>query len=294
MIKSIFVPLQGLARDAQALGTAFQLARLCEAHVECLHVRPDPRTIVAGTTAGMETGLGMGVFPTELWSVLVEADQRRAKAARQTFAKFCESHSFAPPGDPASRKASASFHEIEGNVTRDVITNARYSDLVVLAHDSLLADTVWDALGDVIIGCGRPVLLAPEKMILKNLATVTIAWKNSAESARAVTAAMPLLAKASKVMVLTAREGNERVDDALRSAERMSELLRRHGIDAHAGHVPAQPQDPLAAIVDRVIALKSDLLVMGAYGHSRVREFVFGGFTRHVLDQTRLPLLVAH
>jgi len=294
MIKSVFVPLQGLARDVQALETAFNLARLFEAHVDCLHVRPDPRLLIASTTAGMETGLGVGVFPAELWQTLVEADQRRARAAHDTFTKFCQTHAFAPPRDQSAGKASAGFREIEGDVASEITANARYSDLAVLAHDSLLADTTWDAIGDVIIGCGRPVLLAPDKRAVSALSTVAVAWKNSAESARAVTAAMPILAKASHVIVLAAREGREKVHDALRSAERLAELLRRHRIPARAEHVPAEPHDPPQAVMERVLGLNCDLLVMGAYGHSRTREFVFGGFTRHVLNQTKLPVLVAH
>jgi len=282
MYKSIFVPLQGLSRDAEALNAAYRVASLYGAHLDCLHVRPDPRLLVASTTAGMETGLGVGVFPAELWNALVEADQQRARAARVHFEKFCKNLGVSKVAAD-SKGVTASFHEVEGDAARDMTKNARYSDLVVLGHDSLASEVSWDAKGDVIIGCGRPVLLAPTKTELFALSNVAIAWKDTAEAARAVTAAMPLLAKAGDIVVLAAREGPAKVEDALRSAERVAAFLRRHSFPARAEHVPAENKGVPDAVIDRAIELKSDILVMGAYGHGRMREFVFGGFTRHVL-----------
>jgi nucleotide-binding universal stress UspA family protein len=290
MLKSIFVPLQGLPCDVEALTTAYHIARRFNAHLDCLHVRPDPRLLVIGTTAGMETGLGTGVFPADIWNTLVEADQRRLKAARAHFADACKKFSVSKD----SPGVSASFRDIEGDPVRDLTTNARYCDLVVLASHSLIAETAWDARGDLIIGCGRPILLVPAKAGLESLSTIVMAWKDTAEAARAVTAAMPLLSKATNVIVLCAREGSAKVEDALRSAERLATVLRRHGLAAHAEHVPAQHKSVPEAIIDRAQALSADLLVMGAYGHSRVREFVFGGFTKHVLGESRLPALIVH
>jgi nucleotide-binding universal stress UspA family protein len=290
MLKSIFVPLQGLPCDTDALTTAYHIARRFNAHLDCLHVRPDPRLLVIGATAGMETGLGTGVFPADVWNALVEADHRRLKAAREHFAEACKKFSISKD----SPGVSATFRDLEGDPVRDLTTNARYGDLVVLANNSLVAETAWDARGDLIIGCGRPILLAPAKAGMESVSTIVVAWKDTAEAARAVTAAMPLLSKATNVTVLCAREGSAKVEDALRSAERLAAVLRRHGFAAHAEHVPTQHKSVPEAVVDRAQALGADLLVMGAYGHSRMREFVFGGFTRHVLGDAHLPALIVH
>jgi nucleotide-binding universal stress UspA family protein len=293
MIKSILVPLQGFAPDANALGAAYNIARLFDAHLDCLYVRPDPRLLVASAASGMETGLGTGVFPTELWNALVEADKERARTAHAHFEAFCKQHHIgAVPS--ATAGVSAAFREIEGDAARDDTLNARYSDLVVFSHDSLISDISWDAKGDVIIGCGKPILLAPTKAGLNALSTIAIAWKDTAEAARAVTASMPLLLKAKDIVVVTAREGSATPSGAQRSAQRLVELLHRHGLPARAEHVTPEPKSVGESIIDRVIALKAELLVMGAYGHGRVRELVFGGFTRHVLHETRLPVLMAH
>jgi nucleotide-binding universal stress UspA family protein len=175
-----------------------------------------------------------------------------------------------------------------------VTWNARFCDLVVFAHDPLASELSLDAKGDVIIGCGRPVLLAPEKVRFNEIATVAIAWKDTVEAARAVTAAMPLLAAAKEVVVLSAREGSAKVEDALRSAERLAVSLRRHGLSARAEHVPSESKSPQEALLHRATTLNASLLVLGAYGHGRLREFIFGGFTRYVLEQSALPALVAH
>jgi nucleotide-binding universal stress UspA family protein len=292
MIKSILVPLQGHAADVEALSGAQSIARLFDAHIECLHVRPDPRLMIAGATSGFPAGVGAGAFPAELWNVVVDADKRRAAQARQTFDAFCQKSGISV--DASTKGLGAAFREAEGDAAREITMSARYSDLAVFAHDDLTSEVFWDTKSHVIIGSGRPVLLVPAKVRLDGISTIAIAWKDTAEAARAVTAAMPLLHKAKTVVVMSAREGAAKVEDVLRSAEHVAGLLRRHDIAARAEHIPADDKGPAGALVARASALKANLLVMGAYGHGRLREFVFGGFTKHVLNETNLPTLVAH
>jgi len=292
MIKSILVPLQGNDADTAALAAATSVARSFDAHLEGLHIQPDPRLLIAGTTAGMETGIGSSVFPAELWNVIVDADRRRAKQARENFETFCKKAGIATT--PGTTGLGATFKLIEGDGARDITASARYNDLVVFAHDDLSGEVFWDVKSHVIVGCGRPVLLAPAKAQFSSISNVAIAWKDTAESARALTAAMPVLAKAKSIVVLSAREGSAKVEDVLRSAEHVAALLRRHGSAARAEHVPAENKGVPESVMDRALALRSDLFVMGGYGHGRVREFVLGGFTRHVLSAARLPVLLAH
>ncbi len=288
-MKTILVPLGGLARDAHALEAAYAMAAAFHAHLDCLHVRPDPRLLVASTTAGMETGMGTGVFPAELWEVLVQADKRRAKRARDLFDGFCAKHKVSS----TSAGVSASFREMEGSV-RDITSNARYADIVVFTNETLLSETSLDATGDVIVGCGRPILLVPVKSNALSLGTVAVAWKETAEAARAVAESMPVLQLAKNVVVLAAPEGSQKEEDAMRSAERLAGSLNANGIAARAERVTADHKSVPVAIVERAIGLKADLLVMGAYSHNRLREFLFGGFTEHVLQHPKIPVLMAH
>jgi nucleotide-binding universal stress UspA family protein len=292
MIKSILVPVQGVASDGEALAAAAVVGKSFDAHLECLHVRTDPRLLVASTTAGMERGAGTGVFPAELLTALIDLDKSRAKRAHGNFEMFCKQSGM--PTDPAATGLSASYREVEGDAGRDITRSARYNDLVVMAHDDLSSEIYWDAKSHVIVGCGRPILLGPSKARLSALDNVAIAWKDTAEAARALTAAMPILARAKKITVLSAREGTSRVEDVLRSAEHVAALLRRHALAVRAEHVPPDHKTLPESVIGRALGLKSDLLVMGAYGHGRLRETVFGGFTRHVLSGTDIPVLLAH
>lgn len=290
MIKSIFVPLAGVDRDKTALEAALDVARLFDARLDCLHVRPDPRQVAASLLSA--TSAGGSVYSEELWKFLIEADKRHADHAKATFEKFVREKSLqASPHTPYS--LSATFREIEGDPVNAVVGNARFADLAVFAPVPM-NDVCWGRIGDTIVSAGRPVLLAPTALQNMSAPVVTIAWKETAESARAVTAAMPLLAKAGRVHVLAASERSDSLQATRDSAAALATLLRGHGINAEAECVECGSRDPEVALLERAVALKSSLLAMGAYGHNRVREFMFGGFTRFMLQQTKLPVLLQH
>lgn len=168
---------------------------------------------------------------------------------------------------------------------------ARVYDLTVVpVYGHLETRSIAEAL---IFESGRPVLLLPpEGMAGHRFEDVVIAWDGSRTAARALAEAIPLCEGASSVIVVTVAKdkelaGTADADDAVRH-------LARHGVEAMALEIDlegANAGDALNAYCRRVGA---DLLVMGAYGHARVREFVFGGATRTVLTDPALPILLAH
>ena len=151
-----------------------------------------------------------------------------------------------------------------------------------------------DAVANILVGCGRPLLLVPNAAVKSVGKIVAIAWKETAEAARAVTAAMPLLQRADHVLVLTADEARADPAANIRAAERLAQALARHGINSEARRVPAGGEHASRALVGSAAEQGADLLVMGAYSHSRTRELVFGGFTRELLLSCDLPLLMLH
>lgn len=158
------------------------------------------------------------------------------------------------------------------------------ADLVVVSRSSGLA-------GDLALSASCPVLaLGDEAPLALPLGTVCIAWDGGTEAARALKAAVPLLSEASDVRVLTVASDKANgfpPTEALR-------YLARHGIKAELTELPCgnSIEETIAGEVARV---RAGLLVMGAYGHSRLREFLFGGVTRFFLDElTAPPLLIAH
>jgi nucleotide-binding universal stress UspA family protein len=146
----------------------------------------------------------------------------------------------------------------------------------------------------VIFGSGKPTLILPQSLRSRQfeLGTVAVAWDFSRAAARAVSDALPLLEKAKKVRVVTVL--NEKHLDNKHSAEQLSKNLSRHGIDIVLDRVEAEGR-PIGDVLEAYVASHAaDMLVMGAYGHSRLREFVMGGATKSLLSKPPLPILFSH
>jgi nucleotide-binding universal stress UspA family protein len=146
----------------------------------------------------------------------------------------------------------------------------------------------------VIFGSGKPTLVLPQRPRSRpfELGTVAVAWDFSRAAARAVSDAIPLLEKAKKVRVVTVL--NEKHLDNKHSAEELSKHLSRHGIDVVLERVDAKGRRIGEVLEAYVASHASDMLVMGAYGHSRLRELVLGGATKSLLSKPPLPILFSH
>jgi len=166
---------------------------------------------------------------------------------------------------------------------------ARLRDLTILPASS----DQWYAEA-VIFGSGRPTLILPTNLKRRpfQLATVAVAWDFSRAAARAISDALPLLELANKVHIVTVV--NEKALDTRRSGEELAKNLARHGIDAVLDKVDAKGR-PIGEVLESFTSSQgADLLVMGAYGHSKWREFVLGGATRSLLSKPPLPILLSH
>lgn len=166
------------------------------------------------------------------------------------------------------------------------------ADLVVMGQSDGDASR-GELAAEVVMGTGRPVLIVPQEGAFKKVGErVTVAWDASREAARAAFDAVPLLQKAKEVCVLTIDAGGGEYGKA--ASEELAQVLSRHGVAVKAADTSA---GKLSA-GERLIAYSkdegSDLLVMGCYGHSRLRERLFGGATRHVLKTMTIPVLMSH
>jgi nucleotide-binding universal stress UspA family protein len=173
-----------------------------------------------------------------------------------------------------------------------LVQYARLRDLTIVpAEANEFGDQpVAEAL---IFDSGRPVLVLPrEPRKSFALNTATVAWDFSRPAARAVGDALPLLTKAKRVHVVTVT--NEKRIDTSRSGPELAKHLARHGVDVILEQVDAGGRSIGEALEAATRAHDSDLLVMGAYGHSRLREFVLGGATRSMVTQPPLPVLLSH
>ncbi len=174
----------------------------------------------------------------------------------------------------------------------DVAANqCRYFDLclVGLAPDNPAARMIAEA---ILFGAGRPTLLLPDAMDVGALDHVVIAWDGSRVAARAVADARPFLERASRVTIVSATD--EKPLPGKDIGERLAEGLRMRGLTADAASIQAGDRSIGTALQEHALKIGGNLLVMGGYGHSRVRDFVLGGATEGVLADLRLPVLLSH
>ncbi|MFO1012798.1 MAG: universal stress protein [Caulobacteraceae bacterium] len=171
---------------------------------------------------------------------------------------------------------------------------ADVADLLVLSPTSSAASTSRGAdPAEVVMAAGRPVLLVPNEGRHLRAKGVVVAWKATREARRAIADSLPLLKRAEEVIVQAVCEADQ-MDAAAAETTAVAEALSRHGVPARAD-VRKAPAKDAAFELERVADLNGcDLIVAGAYGHSRLREWVFGGVTQHLLHKARHFVLLSH
>jgi nucleotide-binding universal stress UspA family protein len=287
MLKKILVPLTGRDSDRASLAMAFAIAKTFDAHVEGLTVRIDPADAVPMLGEGLS-----GTLAEEIMRVAEREAAADAEAARKHFeASRAAAQAALTEAAPGPGMVSAWLRDLTGRIDDVVAHEGRLADLIVFPQsdfqvDTPLAITVETAL----LSSGRPLLLAPDRQPTALTGTVAVAWNGGAECARAVAAALPFLRRAGAVHILTA-------DTGVTSAEeggRLADYLAWHGIQARIDTIKPANEPVGSALMTRASDLGADVLVMGGYGHSRVREMILGGVTRYVLAHPGLPVLMAH
>jgi nucleotide-binding universal stress UspA family protein len=174
-----------------------------------------------------------------------------------------------------------------------VVAAATAADLIVLGSgdNSLLGNLNAPSVGDVVLHIGRPILVVPGKYTGADAgASIVVAWKNTPESQRALADALPFMKGASSVVLLSVQEKGES-DPSVADAKG---FLVRHGIAAKTDVRVRGKASVEDEILDSAARHKADLIVAGAYGHTRLREWVFGGVTRGLLDRSPVPCLFSH
>lgn len=175
--------------------------------------------------------------------------------------------------------------------------HARYADLVVIGQQD--PDSPGGVHGsfeqNLPIAAGRPVLVVPYTFERQPVGKrVLVAWNASREAARAVTDALPILERASMVHVVAFRPEIGREGHGDEPGADIAHYLARHGVKVQASRQDAKDVDVGNQLLSRAADLSVDLIVMGAWGHSRLSEMVLGGVTRTLLESMTVPVLMAH
>jgi nucleotide-binding universal stress UspA family protein len=174
------------------------------------------------------------------------------------------------------------------------IDYARLRDLTIVPIAEGEHGRQWYAEA-VIFGSGRPTIIlphAPKRAGPLALDTIVVAWDFGRTAARAVADALPILEKAKRVFVLTVT--NEKVIDTKRSGAELAKHLARHGVNVVLDAIDGTGRNIGDMLESQVRSRNGDILVMGAYGHSRIREFILGGATKSMLARPPLPIFLSH
>jgi nucleotide-binding universal stress UspA family protein len=287
-IAKILAVIDGGAGSGAVLESALRLGRDFAARVELLHVMIDPEE------ATLVLGEGItGVTVERMIESLRAGVEARAGKARALYGIHCVAAGLPVVEPDAEAQAGAfqvAYRQVTGREADEAAQGGRLSDLIVVAEPSSEPEGASAAtLEAALFESGRPVLMIPATAPENLGERIAIAWDDTPEAARACGAALPLLIKAKEVYLLTGGAEDSRPKPSLLAA-----YLAHHGVTSKTWAF-APGEGPLGEeILGQAKQAGTDLLVMGAYGHSRLREMVLGGVTRSVIATAGIPILMAH
>jgi nucleotide-binding universal stress UspA family protein len=259
------------------IDAAIELALRYEAHLTGLYLMVEP----AGAS------FVRGYLPAEM---LEAATRQTEEAAKERLARF----------SAAAARNQLSFDTridrgFEVELAGIFGLHARYADLAVAGQEDPDEPLPGQPPGPLVLSCGRPVLLIPYIGAGKTLGQrVIVAWDASREAARAVRDALPVLKQASSVQVVSVNPRPADFGHGDVPGADIALYLARHGVKVDVQHIETRDLDVGNALLSHVAGEAADLLVMGGYGHSRLREIMLGGVTRMILHDMTVPVLMAH
>jgi nucleotide-binding universal stress UspA family protein len=293
-MRRILVPMSSRTGDGGALALGLEIARELKAHLDALFVWPDPTEALPYLGEGVS-----GQVIEEIMQAAKEAAADAAAAAKRNLAAAAAAaHVPVVSAAQGPGRASARFIEFTGRLADVVERTSRLADLVIFAEakpeDSSTAMVTIEA---ALVNAGRPVLVVPQDLKSVEVArSVAIAWDGSVEAAHAVSAALSFLTLASKVSIFTVRTGPQQPGGTgpASAGVMLTDYLVMHGVHAAEHILEPQGRSVGQVLLDAAVDAEAGLLVMGGYGHSRLREFILGGTTRHIVTHAKLPVLMSH
>jgi nucleotide-binding universal stress UspA family protein len=284
---TILAVTDGGAGSDTAMAAAIDLGQRFGARVDFLHVSNDPRDLLPYVGEGMS-----GTALEQVMASVEASNARRQEAVQASFARLCSGAGLpvvAPDETVEAGRFAVSLNVRVGRQPEEIERLGRLSDVIVLAHPALTEGDESASMDAALFGTGRPVIVVPAEAGKGFGSKVAVAWDGSREAALAATAALPLLQAADEVVVITARESDDMVEPST-----LARYLAGHGIEARTwGYVPAG-ESIAEGLLDQAGRAGSDCLVMGAYGHSRLRERILGGATEGVLQRAKIAVLMMH
>lgn len=287
-IATILTVVTADSRSVSALKTAVAIGRKFSAYVEALHVRLELESIIPVVTGD--------VSAKAAGRLLEEAQMKaaeRAERAHRLFQGVVLDLSLPltkVDAEPEVGRFSLAWSETTGVEAGEIVRRGRPFDLTVLAqpHDEQVQSSS-EVLTAALFKTGRPILLAPPEVPATVGERLMLAWNDTREAAAGLWAAMPFAAKAEEVTVVSVTEGDPSIEPSA-----IIRALARHGVKADGEALERGKLGVGERLLKAASQRNCDLLVMGAYGHSRLQELVLGGATKYVLKHARIPVLMVH
>ena len=285
-LKSILLPLTSQTADQHVMRIAGQFAFQFRATLKALFVRADPRSAVPFMGEGLTA---------DMIKDLSDATEReglaQANVAFKNYSAIMEDLGVhLTETAQKTETATARWQVAAGQISDYIGRRARTADLAICAQPNSDVPDSQDIFHDLIFRSGRPVMIVPEKCSEAPGRHIIIAWNGRAEGARAIGAALPLLWSAEKVTLLQIGDP----DPDRPTLEDAADYLKDHGVspllEARKKGSKGTGEEIHAAAKD----LQADMIVIGAYSHSRWREMILGGVTRHLIGKSELPVFMSH
>ncbi len=278
-IKTIAVSLVDIERQDEVMNAAFSLAATHDAHLLGIYVVPSPNVIAVPASFG---AMSADINNSEHF-------ENKLKDVKTRFEDAARRHD-----------VRAEWRRVDGEtglLASAMLKHAPHADLIVAGqvNSSTSNHIEPDYIERLVLESGRPVMIIPNMGKFKTVATnVIVGWNATREAMRAAFDAVPVIKDAKRVELLWANARDEpEVAGDLPGAE-LAAVLARHDIKVFTRSISASDLAPADALLNEAADNGADLIVIGAYGHSRLREFVFGGVTRSLLQNMTAPVLMSH
>jgi len=276
--RTILVHLQSKDTSDRLLSLAVDLALQHNAHLIAAYVVPSPQFYVSSELP----------IPTEVIERHEIHHKKISRELKEEFELATATHEFV-----------SEWREIreEGlSMASTIVDMARTVDLVLMAQRATNDEikTHPNLPEDVVLACARPVIVVPKSAAEHRFNNVFIAWDGREQAVRAVFDSLPILREADSVRIHTINAKGRGKYRILNNPGELANTLSRHGVNVSISESDSLNGEVGEEILQYANDIGSDMLVMGAYGHTRIREYVFGGVTRKVLAEMPIPVLMSH
>jgi nucleotide-binding universal stress UspA family protein len=267
------------------LESSLKVARRFNSHIVGLHSLTTEYAVVFGGEMGFS-------ISSEVDRTLEREGHDRRDQARRLFRDFMTAQGvpIGPPS-PDHTGPSASWREEDGRQNAIVGMSGRVYDLIIVEQPEKLASIAEATLEDALFESGRPVMMVPKESPPTLGDIVAVAWNGSTETATTVALGMPFLKKAKEVVVVAV--GPQHMPEPGPTGDELARTLERHGLKVSLRTAFGRQKPQGESFLQEAMAAGADLMLKGAYTQSRIRQMIFGGATRHIIMESKIPVVMS-